>query len=100
MRLAALPHLELLRLGSPQITDAGLECLARFKRLRFLHLIDVPVTDAGLDHLHGLEQLESLYLDGSQATDEGILRLLAALPKLHFHRDQQHLDRDPKRHEH
>ncbi len=75
-------------------------CLGRFKRLRALHLIDVPITDAGLDQLHGLAQLESFYLDGSQATDDGILRLLEALPNLHFHRDQQHLDRDPNRHEH
>ena len=90
-----LPNLVQLRLGSPLLGDQGLEVIGRFHHLRFLHLIEVPITDAGLLHLGGMDQLESFYLDGSQASDRGLARLLTALPKLHFHRDQQHLPNDP-----
>lgn len=91
------PQLELLRLGSPHITDAGIAHIGRMETLRFLHLIDVPLTDAGLVHLEKMTHLESFYLDGGKATDEGLSALITALPKLHFHRDQQHLPGDPKR---
>jgi hypothetical protein len=95
-----VPRLELLRLGSPAITDQGLATIAKLKNLRFLHLIDVPITDAGLKHIEPMTWLESLYLDGGQATDAGLSALIAALPELHFHRDQQHLPGDPHRDKH
>ena len=98
--LARLPQLELLRFRSPHVTDRGLETIAMFPALRFLHLIEVPITDEGLRHLEGCEQLESLYLDGCGCTDDGILRLLKALPTLHLHRDQLHLDEDSHAHPH
>lgn len=94
--LAQLPKLELLRFHSPRVTDDGLRAIARMPALRFLHLIDVPVTDAGLLHLHGMRRLESFYLDGGACTDTGLRSLLAALPELHFHRDQLHLPGDPR----
>ena len=93
--LKELPHLELLRIRAPQVTDAGLAHIAQVPALRFLHLIDVPVTDAGIAHLEKMTKLESFYLDGGQATDSGLQSLLQALPKLHFHRNQLHLDDDP-----
>lgn len=99
-QLEALRQLELLRFGSPRVTDAGLEVVTRLPALRFLHLIDVPVTDEGLTHLHSLSQLESFYLDGGRCTDEGLYALLEALPGLHFHRDQLHLPDDPHKHPH
>lgn len=98
--LSELPRLELLRIGSPKVTDKGMTQLAGLKSLRFLHLIGVPITDAGLDQLHELKQLESLYLDDTNVTDPGISRLLSALPDVHFHINQQHHDRDPKKHSH
>ncbi|MCA9078241.1 MAG: hypothetical protein KDA93_24645 [Planctomycetaceae bacterium] len=98
--LSTLPQLELLRFHSPHVTDDGLSHIARLPSLRFLHLIRVPITDAGLKHLEGLDQLESLYLDGCDCTDDGILQLLEALPDLHLHRDQLHLEDDPHAHEH
>ena len=91
-----VPQLELLRLGSPQITDAGLASISQLKKLRFLHLIDVPLTDAGLKHLEQMTWLESFYLDGGNVTDTGLSSLIEALPELHFHRDQQHLPGDPR----
>jgi len=94
-KLAALPHLELLRFGSPRVTNEGLATCAAMPHLKFLHLINVPVTDDGLDRLHQIKQLQSLYLDGSRVTESGLGRLLDALPDLHIHIDQRHLDRDP-----
>ena len=94
------PALELLRLGSPRIGDAGLASIAELKQLRFLHLIDSPVTDEGLAHLRRMTWLESFYLDGGQATDAGLSELIKALPNLHFHRDQQHLPDDPRSDDH
>lgn len=98
--LSRLPRLELLRFGSPYVTDAGLAHVKDCHALRFLHLIDTPITDAGLQHLAFLTDLESLYLDGTQVTDEGIESLLKVLPQVHLHIDQQHHDRDPRKHPH
>lgn len=94
------PQLELLRIGSPNITDAGMAHVAEMKKLRFLHLIGVPITDAGLKPLETMSWLESFYLDGGKATDEGLSELILAIPKLHFHRDQQHLPNDPRKDKH
>lgn len=95
-----LSDLVLLRIGSPNLSDSALETIAKMKSLRFLHLIDVPITDVGLKHLYPMEHLESLYLDGGRVTEDGLMALLEALPKLHFHRDQQHLPNDPSANNH
>ena len=93
--LTDLANLELLRFGSPHVTDAGMVHVARIPSLRFLHLIDVPIGDRGLESLESLTQLESLYLDDTAATDAGITRLLKALPQIHLHVNQRHHDADP-----
>jgi hypothetical protein len=92
----SLSELVLLRIGSPNLSDAAFETIAKMHALRFLHLIDVSISDAGLKHLHGMQQMESFYLDGGNATDRGLNELIQALPKLHFHRDQQHIPNDPR----
>ncbi len=99
-RIAELPQLELLRFGSPHVTDAGMAHVARMPSLRWLHVIDVPITDASLEHIKGMKKLESFYVDGSNLTDDGMSDLVKSRPDLHFHKDQQHLDRDPRRHDH
>jgi len=91
-----LNELVLLRIGSPNLSDFSIETVAKMTSLKFLHLIDVPITDAGLKHLYGMEHLESFYLDGGRVTEDGLTALLEAMPKLHFHRDQQHLPNDPR----
>jgi hypothetical protein len=68
--------------------------------LSFLHLIGVPVDDQGLPALYAMQQLQSLYLDDTDVTDEGLVKLLGKLPRLHLHIDQNHIDRDPNKHEH
>ena len=95
-----LNELVLLRIGSPNLSDSAIETVAKMTSLRFLHLIDVPITDVGLTHLYGMEHLESFYLDGDRVTEDGLTALLEAMPKLHFHRDQQHLPIDPRANDH
>ena len=92
----SLSNLVLLRIGSPNLSDAALETIAKMSSLRFLHLIDVSISDAGLKQVHGMQQMESFYLDGGNVTDSGLTELIQALPKLHFHRDQQHIPNDPR----
>lgn len=93
-------ELVLLRIGSPNLTNSALETISKIKALRFLHLIDLPITDVGLKHLVGMERLESFYLDGSQVTEDGLMAMLNAMPKLHFHQNQQHLGKDPRASDH
>ncbi len=64
-------------------TDADLECLNRFPRLKWLSLVrSVDLTDAGLAHLGQLTSLETLSLwDAEQVTDAG-LRQLEPLTRL------------------
>ncbi len=99
--LQTLPQLQLLRFSSPHVSDGGMEYIAALPSLRFLHVIGGSLTDEGLKTLEGMAQLQSLYVDDVPSiTDDGIERLLKALPTLHFHRDQQHSDRDPRRSSH
>ena len=93
--VARLSGLQLLRIGSPHITDTGIATLSELQSLRFLHLVDIPVTDAGLIHFHDMHSLESFYIDGGQETEPGIRELLRANPQLHFHRNQLHIPDDP-----
>ena len=96
----SLNELVLLRIGSPNLSDEAMGTVAKMKSLRFLHLIHVPITDAGLNRLYGMEHLESFYLDGGRVTEDGLEALIQAMPKLHFHRDQQHLPNDPRASDH
>ena len=96
--VTGMSQLELFRFGSPHVTDEGLRSVAAIPRLRFLHVIDTPITDRGLVYLQGAQRLESFYIDGSDITDQGIEVFLEAMPEVHFHIDQLHDDRDPRRH--
>lgn len=66
---------------SGQITDEGLEKLARRRNLVYLDLSGTPITDAGLKHLAPLTHLARLNLPYTKIGDEGI-KELAALPNL------------------
>ncbi len=90
------PMLKLVRLRAPRVSDVGLASFARMPALRWLHLMEVPLTDTGLAVFQAMPNLESLYLDGDLATEEGLTGLVLARPDLHFHRDQLHLDADPR----
>ena len=90
-----LPKLQLLRIGSPNISDSGMAIIGAMPSLRFLHLVNSPITDQGLLAFHQLPNLESLYIDGGKATERGIRDLMRANPTLHFHLNQVHVPDDP-----
>jgi hypothetical protein len=67
----------------PQLTDAGMKDVARFKTLQHLGISGTLVTDAGLKELVALEgSLQCLSLGSAKVTAEGIAQLRKALPKL------------------
>jgi hypothetical protein len=98
--LSSHPNIQLLRIGGKRLSNKSLESIATMPSLSFLHLIGVPVDDQGLPALYAMQQLQSLYLDDTDVTDEGLVKLLGKLPRLHLHIDQNHIDRDPNKHEH
>lgn len=100
VHLADLPDLEMFRFGSPHVSNDGMRTIARWPAIRMLHLIDVPITDQGLAELAKIERLQSLYVDGGEMTDAGWDALFKGRPRLHVHVNQQHLDRDPNKHQH
>jgi hypothetical protein len=96
--LAALPGLQSLRIGGPQLEGAAVcEAVVSLPKLRFVHLIDVPIGDAGLAVLAQRPDLWSLYLDGAGVSDEAWAGYFQACPNVHVHVDQAHHDRDPGR---
>jgi Leucine Rich repeat len=112
-----LSHLETLKLGwCDKITDAGLDEVARLKRLTHLLLPACPnITDAGLPKLNeskslkyldlrgcpeitadGIQQLaakqdwQEIHLGGCpKITAQGVARLQAALPNARVEKDDQ-----------
>lgn len=99
-RLPRLPSLETLNLMSnTNVSDRGMECLARLPKLKFLQvmygsftavglarigaarnlsglmLYRCELTDDGLAHLSGLKNLGDLWLQGSTISDAGIVHL-------------------------
>ena len=98
--LAALPKLRNLRLGGEQLDSSTAASSAKLSGLRSLHLIGVPIDDEGLRLVAALPKLQSLYLDDCAVTSAGWDWLFEQHPRLHVHVDQEHLDRDPKSHDH
>lgn len=64
-----------LDLKESDISDAGLEPVAKLKNLTKLRLEKTSVSDAGLEYLKGLTYLEFLNIYGSQVGDQGIAKL-------------------------
>ena len=67
-----------LDLARSQVTDAGLDVVAKMPYLERLHLENTKVGDAGLAKLGALPALEYLNLYGTKATDGGIAKLAGA----------------------
>ncbi|MDZ4780919.1 MAG: hypothetical protein SGJ19_11755 [Planctomycetia bacterium] len=81
-KLAALSDLQVLDLGKCQITDAGLDQVAKLITLDSLSLEGVTaITDAGIAKLSPLKTLTNLNLGGTGVTDES-LESIAKLPAL------------------
>ncbi len=67
-----------LDLARSQVTDAGLDTIAKMPYLERLHLENTKVTDAGVAKLGSLPALEYLNLYGAKVTDAGIAKLAGA----------------------
>lgn len=66
-----------LKLSSSDLTDAGCETIAGFKRLTRLQIDHTRITDAGLKPLMSLEKLQKLNLAGDSVTLSGLRQLKA-----------------------
>jgi hypothetical protein len=66
-----------LDMSQSNISDKGLQPIARFKNLTRLSLDNTAVTDAGLKHLASLTNLRYLNLYGTKVTDTGLKSLMA-----------------------
>jgi hypothetical protein len=100
LALSTHPNIQLLRIGGNRLSNTSLDSIANMSSLTFLHLINVPINDQGLSALYGAQHLQSLYLDDTDVTDVGLVKLIEQLPRLHLHINQNHIDRDPNKHEH
>lgn len=80
-RIAKLPNLKELTIGTFAGREADLAELEQLPALETLHLHDLAVTDAGAETLSKLVGLQRLNLDAATLGDEGMASL-ATLPKL------------------
>jgi hypothetical protein len=78
--LIELPHLKMLYLCAPNLTDSGLARLTRLAELEELRVRASKISDAGLEHIKEFPSLRRLYLNGSDVTDAGIGKLKRELP--------------------
>ena len=80
--IAMLPKIEQIRCGQTRVSDKALEYLRDLKTITALDLSDCnQVTNAGVEIIAGFPKLRFLKLWGKQIGDEGILKL-AALEQL------------------
>ncbi len=70
-----------LEIANANVTDATLELLLPFKKLKELTLNDSAVTDAGLSTLRQLPALQRLRLARTKITSEGLTEFLATPPE-------------------
>jgi hypothetical protein len=80
--VARFPRLELLHLGSTNVTDAGLAHLGGLRSLSHLFLSETKITDAGLETLRTLGSLSLVNLNGTATSPEAVAALREALPGL------------------
>lgn len=98
--LAGHTNLQQLRLGGPGIDDEACEAMQLLPELRYVHIIGPRLTEKGVQALALIPKLQSLYVDECDLPEEAWDELLKQRPDVHFHLDQQHLDRDPGKHPH
>jgi delta 1-pyrroline-5-carboxylate dehydrogenase len=71
-----LKELDDLRLTGTQITDAGMEHLAKLQSLKYLRVEDTRISDPGLEKIGKIASLETLDLTLTKITDAGLERLI------------------------
>ena len=78
---ADLTNVTELTLWHEQLTNKGVEDVAKLQQLKKLGLGGNPITDACLKDLAKLRNLEILRLSNTKITDKGAAELRKALPK-------------------
>jgi hypothetical protein len=73
--LRGFTRLRVLNLYGSKISDAGLRYLSSLTALQTLYLNDTAVSDAGLSQLQGLTELKVLGLNQTRVTDAGLASL-------------------------
>ena len=68
-------------LKNSTISDASLESLLRFDRLKALDLSGTKITDDGLQHLMSFQDLKKVNLSKTGVTDEGLKKLRKVFPE-------------------
>lgn len=81
--VAELPKLKTLMLKAlTEVTDAGMDHVAKAVSLEDLDLSQSGVTDEGLAKLHTLKNLTTLNVGNTAVTEEGITAIQEAIPSL------------------
>lgn len=75
----SLQELVSLVLNDTNITDFGIEEIAKLPNLRFLHLKNTTISDKSIHVLCKLSNLEELSLGGTNISDEGLKQLKCSL---------------------
>ena len=82
-QIAKIDGLMGLTIVGSNITDIGLEEIAKLSKLEELSLLALPqLTDDGLKKLSKMTNLRSLKLQGTQISSEGVEKLKQQLPEL------------------
>lgn len=86
----AAKHITWLSLARTDLTDEGMEHLAKLGNLTRLRLEKTQITDVGVAHLRTLEHLETLNLYGTQVTKACLteLKLLKNLKRVYLWQTQ------------
>lgn len=71
-----------LLMANPDVTDAAIDMLKDFQRLKTLDLNDTKITDRSLEKIARLPKLEELHLERTAVTDAGIKENLVDHPAL------------------
>ncbi|MGA2619593.1 MAG: hypothetical protein ABSF26_18440 [Thermoguttaceae bacterium] len=70
--LAALPHLEELRLGGCRVGDPAIEAVSKISTLKALDIFHLGYTDEGVAALRSLKKLTKLRINGGRLTNESL----------------------------
>jgi Leucine-rich repeat (LRR) protein len=79
--IEGLANLNFLKVWGPQITDRGMDAIAKLKALKVLGLNDTQVTDAGIAKLAGLRDLNEVHLVRTNIGDFS-MQILSEMPAI------------------
>lgn len=80
LKLIPFKNLRYLQIEKSEITDEGMDAIAKINSLEQINLYGTNITDKGLDKLQSSTNLKVLYLWKTNTTVSGISKLKKALP--------------------